>query len=169
MIIIITVIIIMIIIIIIIMIIITKDGCHYVWRAQTALIRYARGPAEWLTLKLDTGMLTHLPLRDSGTRLQDTLCPGHRCFEDSLLVSWAWVSQRRPWALLFTERRTRATLDLPRCQVHITSIADHQHTCKVQETALASQHGPSHTVQTIVNRRTQHGLSPQHRPFTTVE
>ena len=27
-------------------------------------------------------MLTHLPLGDSGTRLQDTLCPGHRCFDD---------------------------------------------------------------------------------------
>ena len=27
-------------------------------------------------------MLTHLPLRDSGTRLQDTVCPGQRCFED---------------------------------------------------------------------------------------
>ena len=27
-------------------------------------------------------MLTHLPLGDSGTRLQDTHCPGHRCFED---------------------------------------------------------------------------------------
>ena len=27
-------------------------------------------------------MLTQLPLGDSGTRLQDTLCPGHRCFED---------------------------------------------------------------------------------------
>ena len=31
---------------------ITKDGCHYMWRAQTALIRYARGPAEWLTLNV---------------------------------------------------------------------------------------------------------------------
>ena len=30
---------------------ITKDGCHYVWRAQTALIRYARRPAEWLNLR----------------------------------------------------------------------------------------------------------------------
>ena len=28
----------------------TKDGCHYVWRAQTALIHYTRGPADWLTL-----------------------------------------------------------------------------------------------------------------------
>ena len=27
-------------------------------------------------------------LGDSGTRLQDTLGPGHRCFEDSLLISW---------------------------------------------------------------------------------
>ena len=27
-------------------------------------------------------MPTHLPLGDSGTRLQDTLCPGHRCGED---------------------------------------------------------------------------------------
>ena len=31
-----------------------------------------------------------------------------------------------------------------------------------------SQHGPSHTIQTIVNRRTQHGHSPYHGPFTTV-
>ena len=27
-------------------------------------------------------MLTHLPLGDSATRLQDTPFPGHRCFED---------------------------------------------------------------------------------------
>ena len=37
---------------------------------KTTLIHYTRGPAEWLTLKPDTGMLTHLPLGDSGTRLQ---------------------------------------------------------------------------------------------------
>ena len=43
-----------------------KDVCHNLWRAQTALIHYTRGPAEWLTLKPDTGMLTHLPLGDSG-------------------------------------------------------------------------------------------------------
>ena len=50
---------------------------HNLWRAQSALIHYTRGPAELLTLKPDTGMLTHLPLGDSGTKLQDTLCPGH--------------------------------------------------------------------------------------------
>ena len=65
--------------------------------------------------------------------------------------------------------RTRTTLDIPRRQVHITSIPDHQHTCKVQESTPASQHGPSHTVQTIVKRRTQHGHSPYHGPFSTVE
>ena len=27
-------------------------------------------------------MITHLPLGYSATRLQDTPCPGHRCFED---------------------------------------------------------------------------------------
>ena len=112
---------------------ISKDVCHNLWRAQTALIHYTRGPAEWLTLKPDTGMLTHLPLGDSGTRLQDTLCPGHRWFEDSLLISWAWVSQRHPWVLLLTERRTRVTLNIPRRQVHITSIPAHQHTCNVKE------------------------------------
>ena len=25
---------------------ITQDVCHYLWRAQTALIHYTRGPAE---------------------------------------------------------------------------------------------------------------------------
>ena len=59
-----------------------KDVCHNLWRAQTTLIHYTRGPAEWLTLKPDTGMLSHLTLGDNGTRLQDTICPGHRCFED---------------------------------------------------------------------------------------
>ena len=149
---------------------ITKDVCHNLWRAQNALIRYTRGPAEWQTLKPDTGMLTHLPLGDSGTKLQDTLCAGHHDVSKiSLLVSWAWVSHCRPWALLLTDQRTRPMLDLPRCQVHITSIPDHQHTCKVQESTPDSQHGPSHTIQTIVKRRVKHGLSPQHRPFTTVE
>ena len=61
---------------------ITKDVCHNLSHAQTALIHYTRGPAEWLTPKPNTGMLTHLLLGDSGTRLQDTPCPGHRCFED---------------------------------------------------------------------------------------
>ena len=37
---------IIIIIIIIITITITKDVCHNLWRAQTALIHYTRGPAE---------------------------------------------------------------------------------------------------------------------------
>ena len=46
-----------------------KDGGHYVWhKAQTAILHYTREPAERLTLKPDTGMLTHLPLGDSGTR-----------------------------------------------------------------------------------------------------
>ena len=50
-------------------------------------------------------MLTHLPLGDSGTRLQDTHCTGHHDVSKiSLLVSWTWVSQCRPWALLLTER-----------------------------------------------------------------
>ena len=40
------IIIVIIIIIIILIIIITKDVCHNLWRAQTDLIRYARGPAE---------------------------------------------------------------------------------------------------------------------------
>ena len=40
---------------------------------QTALIHYTRGPAKRLTLKPDTGMLTHLPLGDSGTRQPETL------------------------------------------------------------------------------------------------
>ena len=38
--------IIIIIIIIIIIVIITKDVLHNLWRAQTALIHYTRGPAE---------------------------------------------------------------------------------------------------------------------------
>ena len=28
-----------------------KDVCHNLWRAQTALIHYTRGPAEWPTPK----------------------------------------------------------------------------------------------------------------------
>ena len=40
------IIIIIIIVIIFIIIIITKDVCHNLWRAQTALIHYTRGPAE---------------------------------------------------------------------------------------------------------------------------
>ena len=59
-----------------------KDVCHNLWRAQTALIHYTRGPAEWLTLKPDTGVLTHLPLGDSGTRRPDTPCSGHRYFDE---------------------------------------------------------------------------------------
>ena len=97
--------------IIIIIIIITIDGCHYVWqKAQTATLHYTRGPANWPTLKPDTGMLTHLPLGDSGTRLQRHSLPRTSMFwRISLLISWAWVSQRRPWALLLTERRARTT------------------------------------------------------------
>ena len=92
-------------------------------------------------------MLTHLPLGDSGTRLQDTHCPGHHDVSKiSLLVSWAWVSERRPWALLLTKRQTRTMLDIPTCQMHITSITDHQHTCKVQESTPDSQHGPSRVI-----------------------
>ena len=49
---------------------ITQDVCHYPWHAETALIHYTRGLAEWLTLKPDTGMLTHLPLGDRGTIVQ---------------------------------------------------------------------------------------------------
>ena len=50
---------------------ITIDGCHYMWqRAQTATLHYTRGLADWPRLKPHTGMLTHLPLGDSGTRLQ---------------------------------------------------------------------------------------------------
>ena len=37
------------------------------------LLHYTRGPAEWLTPKPDTGMLTHLPLGDSSTRRLETL------------------------------------------------------------------------------------------------
>ena len=44
--------------------------------------------------------------------------------------------------------------DYPRRQVHITSIPVSQHTCNVQESTPAGHHGPSHTVQTVVNRRT---------------
>ena len=99
-------------------------------------------------------MLTHLPLRHSGTRLQDTLCPGHRCFEDFTSRQLGLSQPTPPMSATLTERRTRTTLDLPRRQVHITSIPDHQHTCKVQESTPASQHGPNHTVQTILKRWT---------------
>ena len=60
-----------IIIIIVIIIIIIIDGSHYVWqKAQTAILHYTRGATDWPALKPDTGMLTHLLLEDSGTRLQ---------------------------------------------------------------------------------------------------
>ena len=39
-------------------------------KAQTATLHYTWGPANWPSLKPDTRMLTHLPLGDSGTRLQ---------------------------------------------------------------------------------------------------
>ena len=79
---------------------ITKDVCHNLWRAQTALIHYTRGPAEWLTLKPDTGMLTHLLLGDSGTRLQRHSPPRtpifrrfHRATNTSDEHEWRWTSQ----------------------------------------------------------------------------
>ena len=77
---------------------ITIDGCHYVWhKVQTATLHYTREPADWLTLTPDTGMLTHLPLRDSGTRLQRHSLPRTSMF----VVSWAWV---RPCSsLLFVQ------------------------------------------------------------------
>ena len=70
---------------------ITTDGCHYVWqKAKTAILHYARGPADLPTLKQDTDMLTHLPLGDSGTRLQRNSQPRTSMFRRiSLLVSWA--------------------------------------------------------------------------------
>ena len=134
---------------------ITIDGYHYVWqKAQNATWHYTRRPADWLTLKPDTGMLTHLPLGDSGTRLQRHSLPRTSMFRRiSLLVSWAWVGQRRSRTPLLNERRTRTTPTTPRRQVHITSIPVSQHTCNVQESTPASHHGPSHTVQTVVKRR----------------
>ena len=84
------IIIIIIITIIIIIIFIRNDGCHYVGqRAQTATLHYTRGPAE-STLKQDTGMPTHLPLRDSGTRRPETLSAQDiDVSTNSRLVSWA--------------------------------------------------------------------------------
>ena len=94
---------------------ITIDGCHYVWhKAQTATLHETRGPAECPTLKPDTGMLTHLPLGDSGPRLQRHSLPRTSMFRRiSLLVSWAWVSQCRSWTPLLNERRTRTTPTTP--------------------------------------------------------
>ena len=61
---------------------ITIDGSHYMWqKAQTAISHYTREPADWPTLKLDTGMLTHLPLGDSGTRLQRHSLPRTSMFQ----------------------------------------------------------------------------------------
>ena len=102
---------------------ITLDGCHYVWhKAQTATLHYTREPADWPTLKPDAGLLTHLPLRDSGTRLQDTLCPGHRCFDD---ITSHQLGLSRPTPVMnATPKRATNTndTDYPRRQVHITSI-----------------------------------------------
>ena len=51
-----------------------NDGGDYVrHETRTAISHCTRGPAEFLTLKPDTVMLTHLPLGDSGTRLPETL------------------------------------------------------------------------------------------------
>ena len=41
----------------------------------------------------------------------------------------------------------------PRRQVPITSIPVSQHTYNIQESTPAIEHGPSHTVQTVVKRR----------------
>ena len=108
----------------------------------------------------------HLPVGDSGTRLQDTLCPGHRCGEDFTSRQLGLSQPTLPMSA--TLNRATNTNHAGSPQVHITSIPDHQHICKVQESTPDSQHAPSHTIQTIVKRRAQHRLSSQHRPFTTV-
>ena len=55
-------------------------------------------------------MLTHLPLGDSGTRLQRPSLPRTSMFRRiSLLVSWAGVGQRRSRTPLLNKRRTRTT------------------------------------------------------------
>ena len=114
-------------------------------------------------------MLTHLPLGDSGTRLQRHSLP--RTSVSKNITSHQLGSSRPTPPMSATLNRATNTNDAgsPRTQVHITLIPDHQHTCKVQESTPDNQHGPSHTIQTIMKRRAQHGLSPQHRPFTTVE
>ena len=92
-------------------------------KVQTAILHYTREPADCPRLKPDTGMLTHLPLGDSGTRLQRHSLPRTSMLRRiSLLISWARVGQRRSGTPLLYERRTQATLDIPRRQVHITSI-----------------------------------------------
>ena len=70
----------------------------------------------------DTDVLTYLRLRDWRPR-ERTHCPGHRCFEDSPLVSWARVVWRlaRWWTQLLW--RAMDTSELPRQGANLS--ADH--------------------------------------------
>ena len=99
-------------------------------KAQTAILQYTWGPAEWLTLKPDTGMPPHLPLGNSGTRRPKTLsAQGIDVSTNSRLVRRPWVGQHLLWAPHLYDWLKRAT-DIPSHQVHITSIPAHQPTCK---------------------------------------
>ena len=58
-------------------------------------------------------MLTHLPLGDSGTRLQDTLCPGHRCFEDFTSRQPGLSQPTPPMSATLNRARIPTTLGSP--------------------------------------------------------
>ena len=62
---------------------ITIDGCHYVWqKAQTAILHCTRGrltdQRRNQTQECRLTFLSEIAAQDS----RDTLCPGHRCFEE---------------------------------------------------------------------------------------
>ena len=93
-------------------------------------------------------MLTHLPLGDSGTRLQR-----HSLLRTSMFrrITSHQLSLSRPTPLMNATliRATNASdADYPRRQVHIKkrSIPAHQHTCKVEESTPAIEHGPRRQV-----------------------